>query len=213
MRESVTYLEASRAAGHLLERAAAMSRRRPHVAVGITGPAGAGKSHLARALSTCVLATDDYLPDYDTTPEHLRDLPESSDLARLAGDLSSLASGRTALVPIWSFAEHRRVGQREVRPEPVIVCEGLHALHAAVRGALDLMVFVEAPQDVRWRRVEHREREGQRGWTIEYARHFFQAVAEPTYARYEPEYRHVAHVVVRNAGFEPGVVRAEATSP
>jgi uridine kinase len=52
--------------------------------VGITGAVAAGKSTLARRISACVVSTDHYLPDYDRTPEHLRDLPESSDLARLA---------------------------------------------------------------------------------------------------------------------------------
>ncbi|MEZ6232650.1 MAG: AAA family ATPase [Phycisphaerales bacterium] len=189
---------------HLRGHVGALAARldRPHAVVGVAGPPGAGKSHLARSLveraGGLVVTTDDYLPDYDATPEHLRDLPESSDLERLASDLAALARGEAALVPEWSFKEHRRVGRREVRASGVIVCEGLHALHERVRRVLDLCVLVEASAGTRWARVERRERAGERGWTVEYAKEFFETVADPTFARYAPGYRGVADVIVRN---------------
>jgi len=197
------HLEYRDALDHIRVRIREIAPSRPHVVVGVTGPVGAGKSHVASALSPCIVSTDDYLPDYDTTPEHLRDLPEWSDLPRLAADLARLASGRPARLPAWSFHEHRRTGEREALPGPVIVCEGLHALHPTVRPSLDLLVFVEAPAAARWQRVEHRERAGQRGWTIEYARHFFANVAEPTFERYAADYRSVAHIIVRNDAYTP----------
>lgn len=194
------HLEFDDALAHLRHALVAMTPGGPrrHPVIGIAGPAGSGKSHLARALSSCIVATDDYLPDYDATPEHVRDLPESSDLERLAGDLALLASGRPARVPRWSFFEHRRTGEELVHPAAPIVCEGLHALHERVRTALDIMVYVDAPPEARWARVEARERAGQRGWPIDYARHFFHNVAEPTYAALAPHYRGVAHLIVRN---------------
>lgn len=168
--------------------------------VGITGPVGAGKSTLAARLSDCVLSTDDYLPDYDRTPEHLRDLPEHADLARLLEDLSSLRDGRVTRVPRWSFQSHSRVGEREVTPPAhrLIVIEGLHALHHVHAHALDVRVFVDAPATVRWQRWEQLESSGQRGWGVEYAREFFDRVAEPTFERYAPHYRNAASIIVLN---------------
>ncbi len=174
--------------------------------VGVTGPVGAGKSTLALRLSGCIVGTDHYLPDYDRTPEHLRDLPESADLARLVADVSSLRLGRAASVPEWSFHEHRRVGERMIeapRPAragwtPLVVVEGLFALHPAVRPALDLCVYVEAGPAVRWARWERLEQTGVRGWGVEYARAFFDSVAEPTFARYAAGYRAAADVLVVN---------------
>lgn len=179
-----------------------------HPVVGITGPVGAGKSTLAAMLAgaghACVLSTDHYLPDYDATPEHLRDLPESADLARLLADLSVLRSGRRARVPVWSFHEHRRVGEADLDPPPaqgptrgLILVEGLHALHHA--SALDVAVYIDAPAGERLRRMEERERSGQRGWGVEVARAFFHAVAEPTFARRAATYQAAADVLVRNA--------------
>ena len=61
---------------------AAARARESRVVIGVTGAVAAGKSTLARKLSPLVVSTDHYLPDYDLTPEPLRDVPESSDLPR-----------------------------------------------------------------------------------------------------------------------------------
>ena len=177
---------------------AAASAIGPRAVVAVTGPVAAGKSTLARALGGCILSTDDYLPDYGRTPEQLRDLPESSDLDRLARDLAELRAGRASDVPRWSFDTHSRVGEARVEPAELIVVEGLHALHALPRAQVDVGVYVEASRDLRWARAAARERAGERPWPIEYLEHFFANVAEPTFARHAEEYRRVARFVVRN---------------
>lgn len=199
-------LDLAPALEHLRARAAALAltHPRPHLVIGVTGPAGSGKSHLARCLSACIVATDDYLPDYDATPEHLRDLPEHADLPRLRQDLASLAAGNPTRLPTWCFHEHRRTGHRDLHPAGLIVCEGLHALHATLHPVLDLLVYIDAPADARWARIAHRERAGERGWGIDYSRHFFHNVAEPTFERLAPGYQAAAHVIVRNADHTPG---------
>jgi uridine kinase len=172
--------------------------------VGITGPAGAGKSTLAGRLaaeaSGIVVSTDEYLPDYELVPEAERDLPEHADLPLLASHLASLRAGEPAEVPVWSFHAHRRVDARVVQPPesgPVIV-EGLFALHASLGDAVDLRVFVEAPAEVRWARWEAIEQRGERGLGVDAAHAFFHEVADPTYARYAPDYRAAADLIVRN---------------
>jgi uridine kinase len=177
---------------------AAVAAHGPRVVIGVTGAVASGKSTLARALSPCIVSTDHYLPDYDATPEHLRDLPESSDLSRLAADLAELRAGRATCIPRWSFDTHSRVGEQHVEPASVIVVEGLHALHALPRAFVDLAVYIDAPRAVRWERAAARERAGDRPWPLEYLEHFFHTVAEPTYARHADAYRASAHFVVRN---------------
>jgi uridine kinase len=176
---------------------AAARARGGRAVIGVTGAVAAGKSTLARTLSPVVVSTDHYLPDYDATPEHLRDLPESSDLARLARDLAELRAGRATRIPQWSFESHARVGELHVEPASIVVVEGLHALHETVRGHVDVAVFIETPREVRWARAVARELAGDRPWPIEYLEHFFTNVAEPTYARHADRYRDTAHFVVR----------------
>jgi uridine kinase len=173
--------------------------------IGVTGAVAAGKSTLARTLSECVVSTDNYLPDYHTTAEHLRDLPESSDLERLARDIAALRSGCGTNIPLWTFAEHRRIGEQRVETADVVVVEGLHALHALPRQHVDIAVFVDAPQPTRWQRAVAREQAGDRPWPIEYLDKFFHSVAEPTFALHADGYRRAAHfVVINDTAHTPG---------
>jgi uridine kinase len=145
-----------------------------------------------------VLSTDDYLPDYEHVAEHERDDPRHADFATLHANVASLIRGHATHVPVWSFHTHRREGERLVEPARVIVVEGIHALHASVRDAWHMSVYVDAPRQTRWERWEHLERMGVRGWGVEKARVFFDRVAEPTFARFEAEYRAAAQIVVTN---------------
>lgn len=188
------------AAEKIREAAWPAGERADVVVIGITGPVGSGKSTLARAISECVISTDWYLPDYDLVEERFRDRPELADLDLLAKNLADLRSGNPTRAPVWSYTTHARAGAREVVPAPIVVCEGIHALHAIPRPHLDLRVFVEAPRDVRWGRWEAMERDGQKGWTVEVAREHFEKIAEPTWEMFEAEYRRHAEIVVINDG-------------
>jgi len=183
-------------AGTILALVAALRAER--AIVGIAGPVGAGKSTLAERLTPCVVRTDDYLPDYDTVAYPARDLPEHADLAGLASHLRALRRGLPVEIPTWSFKTHRRESARTLSPKALIACEGIHALHATVRPALDIAVYVDAPRDRRWARWEAIEAAGERGWGVEQARAYFDGVAEPTFLRFADEYRRAAHVIVVN---------------
>jgi uridine kinase len=178
-------------------RAEAHARSAP-VVIGVTGAVASGKSTLARALTPCVLSSDHYLPDYDQTPEHLRDLPESSDLARLRQNLEDLRARRATVMPNWSFESHSRVAEVSVKPAELIVSEGLHALHESVRDQVDIAVYIEATREARWNRAMKRELAGDRPWSMEYLEHFFLTVAEPTFALHAERYRAAAHFIVIN---------------
>jgi pantothenate kinase len=170
------------------------------VVIGITGPVGAGKSTLAAQLSQCVIATDHYFPNYDVTPEHLRDVPEHSDLPRLASDLAALRRGEDVTIPVWSFVSHSREGYQRVQGAPIVVCEGIHALHEIPRAHLDISIYVDAPSTVRWSRWEALELSGVRQLGVEQARAFFHEFAEPIFGRFAGGYKSAARFVVVNDG-------------
>ncbi len=168
----------------------------------VAGPVGSGKSTLARRIigdaGGALISTDDYLPDYDKTPEHLRDEPGSSRLDALAEDAGRLSRGEPAEVPTWCFHEHRRIGSRLVTPAGLVVIEGIHAMHRTLAGVRGVGVLVDASRETRWARWEAIESSGQRGWGVEKARRYFETVAEPTFERYRPEYESAADFIVTN---------------
>lgn len=184
----------------MIREAAAACRAGGPVVVGVTGPVGAGKSTLATLLSTCVVRTDDYLPDHEEIAYLERDHPRHADVARLAADLAALRAGRGIVVPVWSFQTHRREGTRALASAGLIVCEGIHALASGVRELVDVGVYVEANEATRWERWAELERRGERGWGVERAREYFDRVAEPTFAGFAAEYRGAARFLVVNEG-------------
>lgn len=168
----------------------------------IAGPVGSGKSTLARRVSdvapALLIRTDDYLPDYEITPEHLRDEPDSAHLPELAEHLAQLLRGYPVDLPVWCFHEHRRTATRRAEPSPLIVVEGIHALHAGLDTVRSLGVLVHADPQTRWARWEALESSGQRGWGVEKARTFFHTVADPTFERYREDYLRRADLIVLN---------------
>lgn len=182
----------------ILRRARASAAPARPIVIGITGPVGSGKSTLARLLSSCIVPTDMYLPDYDELPEHERDDPRHADLPKLAEDLRTLRAGRPAQIPVWSFHSHKRESHTTLAPADIIVCEGIHALQPMVAEVFDLAALVIASPATRWNRWEIQERSGVRGWGVEKARTYFHTVADPTFTRFEPQYRARADVLVLN---------------
>ena len=182
-----------------LDRSAHM---RPLIAIG--GPVGSGKSTLARRVGGLVgglvISTDDYLPDYEGLEPHERDLPERSDLARLARDLADLRESGRAQIPTWCFREHRRTGEREAWAEGPVVVEGIFALHPVASAGSDLRVLVVADRSTRWARWERIELLGERGMGVDAARDHFDHVAEPTYERHAHLYALGLDLVVLNEG-------------
>ncbi len=160
--------------------------------VAIAGPVASGKTTLAREVArahgTDALSTDEYFPDYAFTPRMERDEPRHADLDRLRADLASLREGRETRVPVWSFFENRRVDERPLTPGPIVVVEGLFALHPVLKGLIDLGVFVDGPPEFRRERFVGRSADGERGFSVAEAESHFRDIAEPTLWRHAPSY-------------------------
>ena len=127
-------------------------------------------------------------------------MPEYSDLPRLASDLAALRRGEDVTIPVWSFVSHSREGYQRVQGAPIVVCEGIHALHEIPRAHLDISIYVDAPSTVRWSRWEALELSGVRQLGVEQARAFFHEFAEPIFGRFAGGYKSAARFVVVNDG-------------
>ena len=118
----------------------------------VDGPAGSGKTTLATAVATTAGAplvhTDDLLDGWDG----LAGLP-----ATLLDLLTPLADGRPGRVPRYDWHAGRFAGSVELEPAPLLVVEGVGSGALPAARWATVLVWVEAPYDLRMRRGLERD--------------------------------------------------------
>lgn len=144
------------------------------VVVGLAGGTASGKTTAAAALArrlgeACLVVSHDryYRPLPATADPHAWnfDHPDAFETPRLVDDLALLRAGRAVRLPRYDYATWSRTGEDRADPRPVVLVEGILVLaDGALRAALDLRVYVDAPEDVRLRRRLRRD-VAERGWT------------------------------------------------
>lgn len=137
--------------------------------IGLAGGTGSGKTTIARAITegipddwVTIVPLDSYYRDLQDLPLEQRaginyDHPDAFEWDLLLEHLDQLHRGRTAGMPMYSFAQHKRLEERvQIKPRPIVVVEGILALYGeTLRGRYDLKVYVDAEADERiLRRIE-----------------------------------------------------------
>ena len=158
--------------------------------VGIGGCSCSGKTTLARELAAELDATlfplDLYYRDLSQFPldtRHKRnfDHPDSLESELIVEHVAALASGRAIDRPVYDFSQHSRVADRfdRVEPRPIVLVEGILALHyAQLLPLYTLTIYVDAPHDICLTRRIHRDTR-ERGRTEQSVREQFEATARP----------------------------------
>ena len=134
--------------------------------IGISGGSGSGKTYFARLMqallgqqSCCLLQQDSYYIDqsrrFDFDGGSVNfDHPESIDFPLLSQHLVELREGRSAKVPVYDYETHCRLERTEtLHARSLIVVEGMLILsQPEIRAQLDVKVFIDAPEQVRYSR-------------------------------------------------------------
>ena len=179
--------------------------------VGITGGSGSGKTSLARALvealgpeRAALLCHDAYYRDRSSVPPRARaaldyDVPEALDQALFLDHLQTLRAGQPVRPPAYCFATHCRIGHAALlAPRAVVLVDGILLLwDPAVRAALDLTIYVDAPEDVRLTRRVARD-VAERGRSADAALAQFRTNVLPAHATYVEPTRVMADLVLGN---------------
>lgn len=186
--------------------------RSPFV-VGIAGGSASGKTTVAERLAEAIgvdavalVALDAYYLDLsDRTPEQRAavdyDHPDALDWPLLLHQVDLLRRCRAVEVPVYDFSRHLRSKERRsVAPSPIIVVEGILALHdPRLRDRCDLKVYVDADADVRLIRRLRRD-VAERGRSTEQVIGQYLATVRPAHTRFVEPTRQYADAVVPNGG-------------
>jgi uridine kinase len=134
------------------------------VLIGIAGGTGSGKTSIAKALmkelgreEVVVLEQDSYYHDLGHLEPEDRmrvnfDHPDSVDFRRMQQDLEALLGGESVEVPIYDYTAHTRKAEaRHISGHRLIILDGILVLaDSDVRDLMDIKIYVDTPDDVRF---------------------------------------------------------------
>lgn len=188
--------------------------------IGIAGGTGSGKTTVARAIISAVdghgvlIDMDSYYHPLDGMPLAERDRvnfdhPGTIDFPLLISQLRQLLAGHSIEKPVYDFTKHTRAARTEhVEPRDVIVVEGILALASAeLRQLLDLKVFVDVPDGVRYDRRLMRD-VTERGRTADSVQWQFENTVRPMHREFVEPCKAFADIVLHEG--PGGVAEREA---
>ncbi|WP_290653727.1 phosphoribulokinase [Aquisalimonas sp.] len=136
------------------------SARRP-ILVGVAGDSGSGKTTYTQGIRRLLgndMVTSIPLDGYHRENRAQRRRsgrlpldPANNHLDLVKEHLRALRAGKPVEVPIYNHQTGCFDAPQIVRPAPVVVIEGLHALYEHLRPLLDFTLYVDADRDVKWR--------------------------------------------------------------
>lgn len=138
--------------------------------IGIAGGTASGKTTIAKKIyeqtksygTITLIRMDDYYKTFPNIPVDERgnknfDHPDSYDTPLLVSDLKKLQQGLSIEKPIYDFVVSNRSNKTEtIYPGDVIILEGIMTFTIPeIRNCLDIKIFVDTPDDIRFiRRLE-----------------------------------------------------------
>lgn len=147
--------------------------------IGVAGGTGSGKTSVARAihealsLDAVLIDMDAYYRDLAHLPFEERarvnfDHPSAFDLELMVAHLDRLRARQPIEKPTYDYARHTRAAEVvRVEPREVVLVEGILLFtDAALRARLDIKVFVDVADDVRFIRRLRRD-VAKRGRTLD----------------------------------------------
>ena len=187
--------------------------------IGICGGTGSGKTTIARKIIEAVgrenvilLEQDSYYRNLEDMPLDERhqanfDHPDSIDSELLVNHLKRLKGGNPIEMPIYDFKTHTRNRETEhIEPKRVTIVEGILIFsEPRILGLLDVRVFVDTPDDIRFIRRLQRDII-ERGRTVESVIAQYRTTVRPMHFEFvEPSKRYADMIIPEGGNPEIGV--------
>ena len=179
--------------------------------IGISGGSGSGKTTIVRRIAEVVpdfvcLAQDSYYKSAEFVDnQHITafnfDHPSAFDTDLIVEHLRALKRGETILVPVYDFVHHRRSGETvEVAPCSLVLFEGIMVfVDPRVRELLDLKLYVDTPDDIRFIRRLQRDIT-ERGRTLESVIRQYLDVVRPGHFEFIEPTKAYADLIIPEGG-------------
>lgn len=180
--------------------------------IGITGGSGSGKSTIVRKISeVCqdfvVISQDNYYKsasfvNNSNITAYNFDHPDAFDTDLMCEQLMMLKSGQAIDMPQYDFVHHARKEETvRVNPAPVIILDGLMILYEKkIRDILDLKVYVDTPDDIRFIRRLKRDI-SERGRTVESVVKQYLEVVRPGHKNFIEPTKEYADIIIPEGGY------------
>jgi uridine kinase len=183
------------------------------VVIGVAGGSGSGKTTVVRRIIES-LGTDQVTflqhDRYYRSRNDLRleeraalnyDHPDSLETDLMVQHVTELRAGRSVDVPTYDFARHTRLPVTEnTHPCRTIIVEGILIFaDPALRALLDIKVFVDADDDIRFIRRLTRD-VAERGRTMESVIEQYQSTVKPMHLEFVEPSKRYADVIVPQGG-------------
>lgn len=179
--------------------------------IGITGGSGAGKTTIVNSVAQ-IVPDFQFIPqdNYYKSAEHVSnrnitefnfDHPSAFDSDLLYEHLRALKDGSATDMPTYDFVHHRRREETvHVRPSKLIIFEGIMVFfEKRVRDLIDLKIYVDTPDDIRFiRRLERDMNE--RGRTMESVIKQYMEYVRPGYFEFTEPTKAYADLIVPEGG-------------
>lgn len=183
----------------------------PVKVIGICGGSGSGKTTIVRKISELVsdfvfipqdsyYKSAEYISNANITAFNF-DHPDAFDNELIIKHLSSLKRGESIDLPTYDFVHHRRTSATtHVSPKKVVIFEGIMVFtNKAVRDLIDLKIFVDTPDDIRFiRRLVRDIRE--RGRTVDSVVDQYMNVVRPGHYEFIEPTKAYADIIIPEGG-------------
>jgi uridine kinase len=181
--------------------------------IGISGGTGSGKTTVANRILETVRASEVVFIQQDSYYRNLKDLPldyrqlanfdhpDALDNDLLVNHIRRLKAGEPIELPIYDFKTHTRLNEtRSVEAKPIVIVEGI-LIFADPRllEQLDIKVFVDTPDDIRFIRRLHRDI-AERGRTVESVIEQYLATVRPMHMQFVEPSKRYADVIIPEGG-------------
>jgi uridine kinase len=183
----------------------------PAKVIGICGGSGSGKTTIVRKISELVsdfvfvpqdnyYKSATYMSNSNITAFNF-DHPDAFDNELLIRHLQKLKDMEPIEMPTYDFVHHRRRDETiQVEPKKLVIFEGIMTFtNKEVRDLIDLKIFVDTPDDIRFiRRLERDIKE--RGRTMESVIEQYLTVVRPGHYEFIEPTKQFADIIIPEGG-------------